>query len=217
MTSTPKPPEFFIKTGLSVEPIATNEELWATGLVASLWTIIETIITEYGDALTSYDARSKKRFHGDRGTRRRVRLLRVIVRRHVLPQYVPLVIDFCDRISSMQQQRDRIIHGMWGETLPKPDEDAGPPYLHEIRPNLRPFKWQLTYEDIFNVARRIDALITDMLMFKVALMQPTDQRSSHDALRRILWKPNLRLRLFGRLPLPLPSPLARLLRRGSSP
>jgi hypothetical protein len=212
----PKPPEFFIKTGLYCEPIESNEVIWATGLVARLWTGIEHEIALLGDVLTSYDARSKTIFHNQRGTKRRIRTVRALVRRKVQLRHQRELLSIIDRISSMQQQRDRIIHGSWGRFLDGPDQT---PFLTEHKPPFETYKWDATYNIIFAVAHKIDRILIDLQDLRIRHFEANDDPTifSHVTLRRILRKPFPRLVLFGgRFHLPLPRPLARLYLRVSS-
>ena len=123
MAQAPKPPDFYTKTGLHVEPIASNEQLWATGLVVSLWTLVEHLISVYADALCVYDREAAKLFHSEVPLKTRIRKFRELVNQNVLPEFQPKLIDFVDRIGSMQQSRDRIVHGMWSYNLDHPKEE----------------------------------------------------------------------------------------------
>lgn len=113
----PKPPEFYTKTGLHVEPAPSNEELWATGLVAYLWNIYANHITEYGMALTRADPAARKVFLETIGLKQRTRLVRELIRRYAKPEYQKQWTDLINRGGSLQIQRDKIIHGDWGYTL----------------------------------------------------------------------------------------------------
>jgi hypothetical protein len=187
----PQPPEFFIKTGLHVEPIATNEELWAIGLVASLWTLVEHDITVFGDVLTSYDAAAKSEFHATVSLRPRIAKVRELIYRNAAPEHRDQWLDLINRAGSMQLQRDRIIHGTWSLVQLKSGEIKGPPHLRNQMPHRASFKWNLTYETIFKTAQAIDKLIFDGFLFKIEFWD-LKEPSFAPSLRQRLLKPGPR-------------------------
>lgn len=201
VTRAPKPPDFYLQTGLHVEPIASNEELWAIGLVATLWNHIERDIAVIADALTSYDRAAKIQFRAAQTMDNRLRLLRSTIKLKVLPEYTPILLRFVDRIGSMLAQRDKIIHGAWSHRM---DEDETRRFIGSAAPNRKPFRWTLSYERIFKVARQMDRLIADILVFQTSLLKPNDRPEafSHDTLRHTLKEQGPQLPLAQTVDLP---------------
>src|SRR4051812_9082073 len=98
---TPKPPDFFTKLGLSIEPIPSNEELWATGLVAYLWNIYENHLTQYGMVLTRNDPKARRVFLESSGLKQRTKLVRELIRHNARPEYRKDWLDLINRGGSI--------------------------------------------------------------------------------------------------------------------
>lgn len=182
---TPEPPDFYIQTGLHVEPIASNAELWAIGLVATLWNQIERDVSLIAEALTFYDRATRTQFRAAQTMDNRLRLLRSIIKLKVLPEYAPSLLRFVDRMGSMLAQRDKIIHGAWTYRM---DEDESRRFLTNAAQHRKPFKWTLNYERIFKVAQQMDRLIADIALFQMSLIKRGDRAEafSLDTLRHTL-------------------------------
>jgi hypothetical protein len=209
----PKPPEFFIKTGLHVEPIPSHEELWATGLVAYLWNIYANHLTEYGNVLTRTNAAARRRFTKTVGLKPRTKMVRALIRRYFKPQYRKQWTDIINRGGSLQIQRDKIVHGDWGT---KWDSEArvmtGPRFLFAHFQQKGAYEWKLDYETIFSIAKQIDKLVLDCSMFSLELIRPEDGADLRPSLLRRLIEPDRALTRRDRLASYLPDQIRRLVR-----
>jgi hypothetical protein len=213
----PEPPEFFAKTGLHVEPLPSNEELWAIGLVAYLWNIYSNHITEWGMILTRTDPAARRVFSETIGLKQRTRLVRELIRRNAKPEYRKQWIDIVDRGGSLQIQRDKIVHGDWAYTAATDTKPEGPKFLWDHFKAKGDYVWKLNYETIFETAKKIDKLILDCLIFRFELMRPEDGANFRPSLLRRLTSPDRPLTRFDRLLSYLPTRIERLIRREPSP
>jgi hypothetical protein len=189
--SAPKLPDFhFTHFGLHIQPFASDEELWAIGLVAMLWNHVERSIAVIADALTAYDPKLKLEVRAIKTMDRRLGKLREIIVLKVLPEHIPTLLSFVNRIGSMLAQRDKIIHGAWVKNINQIDPAKYPSkHLINSTPYQKEFKWSLTYERIFKVASQIDRLILDIHEYQESLFDPSTDRLeafSHDTLRHTL-------------------------------
>jgi hypothetical protein len=210
----PKPPEFYIKTGLHIEPIPSNEELWATGLVAHLWNIYSNHLTEYGNVLTRTDQASRRVFRETIGIKQRVKLVRALIRRYAKPEYHKQWIDIIDRGGSLQIHRDKIVHGDWGgapyDVATK--EIVGVKHLYDHFQQKGDYTWKLDYDAIFNVAKQIDKLVLDCFLFSMELMRPEDGDDVRPSLLHRLVSPDRPLSHRDRIASYLPNSIGRLIR-----
>jgi hypothetical protein len=210
----PKPPEFFIKTGLHIEPIPSNEELWATGLVAHLWNIYSNHITEYGNVLTRTDPAARRDFTETIGIKQRTKMVRELIRTYAKLEYRKQWTEIINRGGSLQIQRDKIVHGDWaGGYWPGAQQDNfRPKFLYDHFQRKSDYEWKLDYDSIFNVAKQIDKLILDCTMFSFELMRPEDGGDVRPSLLRRLIAPDRPLTRRGRLAAYLPRSIRQLIR-----
>jgi hypothetical protein len=199
MDEEPKPPEFFTKTGLQVEPIPTNEDLWAIGLVAYLWGIYEAHVHQYGMILTLHDKDARRAFVATNGLRQRTRKVRELIRIYAEPNSSTEWLDLVNRGASLQIQRDRIIHGNWAQNMGAEGKPIGRPFVHDAMEIKRKYKWAVDYNGIFATARQIDKLIVDCSDFQMAKWQPSDGGNLRASLLRRLRPPTHRPTHLARL------------------
>jgi hypothetical protein len=186
MNEAPKPPEFYIKTGLQIEPIPTNEDIWAIGLVAYLWGIYEAHLHSYGMLLTRHDKDARRIFKETIGLRQRHRMVRVLIRRNAKSEYHKEWTNLINRGGSLQIQRDKIIHGNWASLMSKDGKPAGKPFIHDAMERKGKYKWTVDYNGIFETARQIDRLVIDCIFFQMALWEPKDGTGIRASLLRRL-------------------------------
>lgn len=99
---------------LKIQIPAAEEDLWALGLVAYVWTALENDLD-----LWTYTANGRKMpttEDGKRlGFRGRARFLKEIIKAKVNEPPRKLFIDTIDGILGIQDERDRLLHWLWGE------------------------------------------------------------------------------------------------------
>lgn len=199
MTSAPKPPDFFTKTGLHLEPIPSNEELWATGLVTHLWTIWENHLTEYGRVLTMHDPAARKVFRKQKSLKTKARMVREMILYKVKPEYRTAWISLVNRGGSLQIQRDRIVHWDWTIRVSDTSQQTGPKVVSDWFRGQSHIAQHMDYDSIFGIARQIDKLLLDCLFFRLELMLPSDGGDLRPALLRRLLAPDRPLTRLHRL------------------
>ena len=76
------------------------------------------------------------------------------------------IVKVIDRAAGMQQERDRIVHGMWGQSGEQVATSTNPLdgkiTAFKWTGSKPPFDWKLSYPQIDNVAGKIDLLIRDL-------------------------------------------------------
>src|SRR5262249_21643070 len=92
---------------------ATDDQLWALGLVAYVWTALENDLDFW-----VYWANENRMptVDGKRlGFRKRARFFKNIVKEQAREPYRQGPIDCIDGILDVQTERDRLIHWLWGQ------------------------------------------------------------------------------------------------------
>lgn len=199
MDEEPKPPDFYTKTGLHVEPIPTHEDLWAIGLVAYLWGLYEANLHSYGMVLTSYNPAARRVFMQTKGLRQRARMIRELILVHGEPGSRKEWTALVNRGSSLQIQRDRIVHGNWAVRAGENGLPKGRPFIHDTMQIKGRYRWTVDYNGIFDTARQIDKLIVDCIDFQSAKWQPKDGTNLRASLLRRLMPPIHRPSLLVRI------------------
>jgi nucleoside-diphosphate-sugar epimerase len=165
-----------------VNVVPSDRQLWAIGLITVQWSHLEMLIKVYMHALATDDAR--KQFDVTLNTKVRLRQLRDVVTERVTQPYQGEILSLIDRITGMQQERDRVIHGTWA------DEGVGTPErTFDYGKPRKPFEWKLTYGELVEIALKIDALNVQLLDYAFKLRTQDDDFTLGDALRRTLHKP----------------------------
>jgi hypothetical protein len=140
---------------LKIQIPATEEELWALGVVVYVWTALENDLD-----LWVYMAHGQKVPTGEGGKhlgfRARVKLLKRMVQEKVTPPIRERFLDTIDGVLEAQDKRDRLLHWMWAEgeegqlsaadwKQPKPTKDGYP--RREIK---------ISMGQLMELAQRID-------------------------------------------------------------
>lgn len=167
----------------------TDRQIWAIGMVTVQWSALEMWTRSFVHALNGQDAEAIKRFDETLVSKQRYRQFRNAVLQKVKPAYQHALLAIIDRITGLQQERDRIVHGAWGDTGPETPISV----FHFGKPR-KPFDWRLNFGQIVDVALKIERLSCDLVDYAMKhLPKPTPaQFSFADALQYILNKPEPR-------------------------
>lgn len=162
----------------------SDRQVWAIGMVAVNWTLIETIMQMVASGLCKNDAEALGKFEQTRSFKIRLDLLKAIVEQNMAPPHKENFLALVQETKATQQLRDRIIHGIWGDE--GPGSVASP--FNWMKPH-QPFEWKLDFGSIKKVALRIDDLSAQ---WYEAIMrgESGDNILMSDALQRKCRKPS---------------------------
>ena len=151
----------------------TDRQIWAIGMVTVQWSALEMWTRSFVHALNGQGYRQ----------------FRDTVLQKVKPAYQHALLAIIDRITGLQQERDRIVHGAWADTGPETPISV----FHFGKPR-KPFDWRLNFGQIVDVASKIERLSCELVDYAMKhLPKPTPaQFSFADALQYILNKPEPR-------------------------
>jgi hypothetical protein len=163
----------------------SDRQLYAVGLVASLWAPVEFFVVCLGQELSKDDATKKAQFDSRSAFRNRSRILREMVEAEIVEPWRTELLEILSRAGSVEQERDRIIHNVWGGSpLGEPRSDESTQIMGGGYGTRSFFKWTLTYAGAMEVAKKLDGIGSDLLQFQIrAAGNPNFTTES--ALRRI--------------------------------
>lgn len=162
----------------------TDRQLWAIGMVAVTWTLIENIMQLVASGLCKDDAEALTKFEQTRSFKIRLELLKAIIEQKMASPHKEVFLALVQETKATQQLRDRIIHGTWG------GEEQNSPVspFNWMKPHP-PFQWKLDFGGIKKVAIRIDGLLAQW--YEAILKGETgDNILMSDALQRKCRKPS---------------------------
>ncbi len=161
----------------------SDRQLWAIGVVAVTWTLIENEMQMVVSGLCRDDPESLATFEKTRSFKIRLGLLKAMVEQKMASPHKENFLALIQETKATQQLRDRIIHGIWGDeapgTLASPFNWAKP---------YQPFEWKLDFGGIKKVALRIDGLAAQWYE-AILLGESGDNILMSDALQRKCHKP----------------------------
>jgi len=162
----------------------SDRQLWAIGMVVVQWNAIEMWVRIFVSAFTEEnnpDDPIRKILESTRSMSMKLDLWEELSRKHVKPEWLPEILKLITETRQVLDTRDKIVHGLWG--------DSGP--FSWGRPG-HPFKWNAIYGDILTVALRIDRLQSQMfeLCFRASGVKDGDPFRASTALRRICSEPD---------------------------
>jgi hypothetical protein len=103
-----------VRPYLKMQFPATDDQLWGLGLVAYVWTALENDL----DMWVYWANQNKMPVTEDGkriGFRSRARYLKKLVKEQVLEPFRQPFVDCIDGILGVQEERDRLIHWLWGQ------------------------------------------------------------------------------------------------------
>jgi hypothetical protein len=172
----------------------SDRQLWAIGMVAVQWSLLEGHIKALAHGLFGDDAAARGEFDQKLVFRQRLRITRDRIDQKVMNPFRADLVTIIDRIGSIAQERDKIIHGTWSSDQPPPPEPDNPPTSHEATHvfgtvNPKPaFDWKLSHERILEAAHKIDGVSFELLDYLATIAGKPPQFLMSDALKRILRK-----------------------------
>jgi hypothetical protein len=135
----------------------SDRQLWAIGTVAITWTLLENLLQTSAHAIAGADSPEKEKYEETRSFKIRLDILEALVGARVKSPHRERLLSMVVEIRNLQLQRDRIIHGSWGDGR---EPAAGPEArgaFNWLKPHP-PFEWKLNFGDIMAVALRIDEM-----------------------------------------------------------
>jgi hypothetical protein len=158
----------------------TDRQLWAIGVVATTWTLLDNHLQLSAETIAGHGNAECEQYQATRSFKIRLDLLKALMEARVkLPHkdnFLKLIIE----IKDAQLQRDRIIHGAWGEK----EYGSGSEAFNWMKPHPK-FQWKLDFGSIKKVAVLIDDLAFRWQM-EVISGESGDNILMSDALKRKL-------------------------------
>jgi hypothetical protein len=141
-----------------------DRQVWAIGMVAIQWTLIEKWISTFGIGLTEIagDKAAREQFDQTRAFSLRLEQVETLAELHLQPTTWTILRAIFLRIKDAKLQRDRIIHGAWSGT---PDGAKVSTFNWE-KPQ-HGFEWKLDYAGVLKVVRVIDDLAHSLFLFVI--------------------------------------------------
>lgn len=156
-------------------------------MVTVTWTLLDNLLQTSAHAIAGEASEERTQYDQTRSFKIRMDLLQALVEARMAQPYKERFLAMIVDIRNLQIQRDRIVHGSWGDdgkTLDEPPEARGA--FNWMKPHP-PFEWKLTFGDIKAVATRIDDMTARWI--NAALEGATgDPVLMSDALRQKLRK-----------------------------
>lgn len=165
----------------------SDPQLWAIGMVATTWTMVERTVRLIFSHLTEKDSEEQKLFNKTYSFAQKLDQLEAVIRAKIKPQYAEVFLKLINETRNTQNLRDRIIHNMWGDegNTDGPDAEVNDKEVANFdwmspRP---PGDWKVDFEKIKNIAIRIGNLAHNWMM-AVLIDEKGDNLILSEALRR---------------------------------
>ena len=173
----------------------SDQQLWAIGMVAVQWTLLEGHIKVIAHGLYGNDAAARAEFDRMLVFRHRLRMVRDLIERKIMAPFKTDLLAIVDRMGSLAGERDKIIHGTWSSNKPlHPEMDVTPfNEATEVSGTAKPkpaFEWKLTFDRILDTALKIDTVSFDLMNYLASVVGKPPQFLMSDALKRISRKPD---------------------------
>jgi hypothetical protein len=167
----------------------SDRQLWAIGIVAVTWTLLDNLLQVSASALAGDDKAIKEQYDSVRSFKIRIDILKDLIETRMREPFRQQFLDLVTEIKNAQVLRDRIIHGSWGDNgrLLIDDPEARGAF-NWLQPHP-PFDWKLDYGKIKEVAERVDDLAFRWSHAAISGEIGSDIKLS-DALRNKLHKPS---------------------------
>jgi hypothetical protein len=169
----------------------SDRQLMAIGLVVAQWSIIENNLTMIAHGIYGDDSVAKAQYDRLQNFRKRFDVVRDLVSRRIVDPHRIALMTHLDNIGSVVQERDRIVHGLWGSDDPA-SEDPTTNYnsTHSFNWNAgKPiYNWRLTYDGIMRVALKVDHLGFELMNYLARIMDYPRDFLLSDALQKISLK-----------------------------
>ena len=165
-----------------------DRQVWAIGMVAIQWTLIEKWITTFGIGITEVtgEKAAREQFDITRAFNMRLDQVEALCERHLQPATWATLRAIFLRIKDAKVQRDRIIHGAWSGT---PTGTKLSVFSWEKPQHA--FEWKLDYGGTLKVVKLIDDLAHQLFLFMLSNKgEMTTEFTLQDALRHTLRKPD---------------------------
>jgi hypothetical protein len=173
----------------NVEP--SDRQLWAIGMVAVHWSLLETHMEVFVNGLTKDDPVSLEEFKTSQTFERRLSQWRNLVELKMIEPYKSRVLAVIKEIGEMQHERHRIIHSNWsGDDTHFPGSEKTRAFSWTgHRPS---FSWKLSFAQIVGIAKKIDALNAKIFQSVMDFRERPENLLFSDALQRTLVGSDLR-------------------------
>ncbi|MCO6409894.1 hypothetical protein [Hoeflea alexandrii] len=161
----------------------SDRELWAIGMVAMQWSLLEAWVSTLVQGLAQHDEDALARFNTTHSLEGRLETWKELTKEKMQEPYCSRMLRLHQRAVDTKQMRDRIIHGIWSSNDPVATTIQGGAPKH-------PFKWSPKFDKIKETAERIDNLMMDILQMLAELSPDKNEVNGRDALRQTLKQPN---------------------------
>jgi hypothetical protein len=172
--------------------VLSDRQLQAIGLVCVEWSMIEFHMHAIASALTTDGSPEREEYLKMLVFRHRLRLLRGLVEAKIIEPWRSDLLSTLSRIGETAQERDRIVHGVWGgPPISVPFDPVNLPEAEKAMDlRARPhFQWKLTYGGIMDVVRKLDYINVTLLNFQIKANGGAPFTTA-SALQRISRKPD---------------------------
>jgi hypothetical protein len=170
----------------------SDRQLWAIGAVVVQWTAIEQFVKVFAHSFTDEedpDDEVRKHFDNTRSMQMRLDQLEDLSKTKLNPPWIPKMLTLLNEIRQVQDMRDKIVHGTWGDKNEAPKAGSDTHGTFSLGRPGHPFDWRLDYGGIVQVALRIDALQAAMFDFAIQANGTTSEQFTFgSALRKIQLK-----------------------------
>jgi hypothetical protein len=165
----------------------------AIGMVVAQWSIIENDLQMIAHGIYGDDATAKAEYDKKQNFRKRFGIVRDLVDRRIIEPHRTAILTHLSNVGSVVQERDRIVHGLWGSDDPAPEDPSSDHNAtHSFNWDRRKprYNWRLTYDGIMQVALKIDQVSYELWNYLavVVMGQPKPFLLS-DALQKISRRP----------------------------
>lgn len=157
----------------------SDRELWAIGMVAVQWSLLENWMNTCVIGLVQFDPEARKVYDQTHSLEARIEQWRHLAKTEMLEPYRSSMLALINRVAETKQMRDRIIHGTWSSNDPVATVTMGGKPKH-------PFQWRLNYGKIKEVAHRIDSMMIDIMSFLATVAPDKSNVTGETALRHTL-------------------------------
>jgi len=146
----------------------SDRQLYAIGLVASLWALVEFFVVCFGQELAKSDPAKKAEFDSRIAFRHRARMLRTMVEAELIEPWRSQLLTILNRAGEVEHERDKIIHSVWGgPPVGERPADESTQILGGGYAGRTFFKWKLTYGGAMEVVKKLDAIAADFVEFQI--------------------------------------------------
>jgi len=173
-----------IRHDFCVQPMLTDRQLWALGMIVHQWSLLEQIMDQTAKAMLRDEALAE--YDGTNSFKKRRRIWVACLKTKIKNPYRDEYLLISKRIASLQQQRDDHVHGLFGGIREPHKENRHGGILRNISnvKGIGPAK-KIDYASMRKLAIAISEVVFSMLMAEKSVSEKFDVPRLCDALQFI--------------------------------